>query len=635
MAPMRWLKRDSSLSWLILIMALIGLLGLLAALQYSWLGQVGVADRERRVRALQSSAERFGEDFDRELARAFVVFQLDSEAALRGDAGDLAARYVNWQSIAPYPQLVGEIYFVTGQGSVVSSQVKRFDPRTKLFAQVDWPERLQSLRNNPIVEDMMIGGPGPLPAPALPPLNGELPALIIPTITIRPMPMTDRVWTRSIESIRAVSSWGYTVVLLDLDYLLRDFIPMLARRHFSGELRGDDFDYHLTITDQRSPSRTIFRSSPAGTLVGTGDAAIGLFNLRLDLIDDFSLGARAAIPFGGRVVSAGRAPALFTAAVMPPVSGAFISDFNGSLWRLSLQHRLGSLESAVTAVRRRNLAVGFGTLLLLAASMTLIIISTQRARRLAQQQLEFVAGVSHELRTPVSVVCMASANLSDGMIRDEEQVKSYGVMIHREGRRLAEMIEQILAFAGTESIRRPYLLQPVAVADVMTRALAAAQTMMPEKGVEMSSEIAPDLPVLLADAAALERAIYNLLSNAIKYGGPGRWVRLSATAETTKHGKEVLIIVEDRGDGIDAADLPHIFKPFRRGQAALASGIPGNGLGLCLVARIAEAHGGRIAVQSSLGRGSVFTLHLPARTTMSDEEQARELGSYEEARAAR
>src|SRR5918993_3906325 len=103
MAPMRWLKRDSALSWLILIVALVGLLGLLAALQYSWLGQIGVADRERRVRALQSSAARFGEDFDRELARAFVVFQLDSEAALRGDAGDLAARYVNWQSIAPYP----------------------------------------------------------------------------------------------------------------------------------------------------------------------------------------------------------------------------------------------------------------------------------------------------------------------------------------------------------------------------------------------------------------------------------------------------------------------------------------------------------------------------------------------------
>jgi signal transduction histidine kinase len=632
---MRWLKRDSALSWLILIIALTGLLGVLGVLQYNWLGQVGVAERERRVRALQSSAARFSEDFDRELARAFVVFQLDSEAPLRGDAGDLAARYVNWQSIAPYPQLVGEIYFVTGRGSVVSSQVRRFNPRTKLFEQIDWPERLQPLRDHSIAEDVMIGGPGPFPAPALSPLNGELPALLIPTITIRSMPKMDRVWTQSIESVRTVSSWGYTVVTLDLDYLLHDFIPMLARRHFSGELRGDDFDYRLTITNQRSPARTIYTSSPAVAPVGAGDASIGLFNLRLDLIDDFSLGARAAIPFGGKVVSAGRPPALFTAAVMPPVRGTFFSDFNGSLWRLSLQHRLGSLESAVAAVRRRNLAVGFGVLLLLAASMTLIIISTQRARRLANQQLEFVAGVSHELRTPVSVVCMASANLSDGMIRDEEQVKRYGVMIHQEGRRLAEMIEQVLAFAGTESIRRPYLMQPVAVADVMTQALAAAQTMWPEKGIEMNSEIALDLPVLQADAAALERAIYNLLSNAIKYGGPDCWVRLSATAETTRDGKEVLIAVEDRGDGIAAADLPHIFKPFRRGQAALASRIPGNGLGLCLVARIAEAHGGRVAVQSSIGRGSVFTLHLPVGTTTSDEERARELSSYEEARAAR
>jgi hypothetical protein len=82
MAPVRWLKRDSALSWLILIIALIGLLGLLAALQYSWLGQVGVADRECRAGALQSSAARFGEDFDRDWRGLSSFFNLTSRASI-------------------------------------------------------------------------------------------------------------------------------------------------------------------------------------------------------------------------------------------------------------------------------------------------------------------------------------------------------------------------------------------------------------------------------------------------------------------------------------------------------------------------------------------------------------------------
>jgi signal transduction histidine kinase len=109
------------------------------------------------------------------------------------------------------------------------------------------------------------------------------------------------------------------------------------------------------------------------------------------------------------------------------------------------------------------------------------------------------------------------------------------------------------------------------------------------------------------DALALRSALQNLIGNAVKYAGDGRWVRIAARAS----GRTLSISVSDRGLGITAEDRKHIFQPFYRGREAVSRQIQGSGLGLHLVRRIIEAHGGSVAVRSEPGQGSTFTIELP------------------------
>ena len=277
-------------------------------------------------------------------------------------------------------------------------------------------------------------------------------------------------------------------------------------------------------------------------------------------------------------------------------------------WKLVLRHPSGSLESAVSSVRRRNLIVSSSILGVLGASMSLLILSTRRAQRLARQQMEFVATVSHELRTPLAVIRSASENLADGVVRDDEQIKKYGELLRSEGRRLTEMVEQILEFAGIQSGQRGFALRSVAVGPLLQELASSSSSLAEEAGVEIELSVPEDLPPVLGDEPALRGVFQNLLGNAIKYGAQGRWVGVSAR----KTGNHVRVTVADRGIGIPAAEQARIFEPFYRATDAVAAQIQGAGLGLSLVQRIVEAHGGQVSVKSAPGQGSEFTVQLPA-----------------------
>ncbi|MFL5801122.1 MAG: sensor histidine kinase [Roseiflexaceae bacterium] len=608
------------------------LLVLLASLQYYWVGQVSVGELERMRASLRAGATRFSEDFDRELARIYLSLQMDAATMRDQSWKDYARRYDHWFATAPYPRLVGDVYLVQiyENGRLYLAQ---YDTEVKRFRTVDWPESLTSLRQRfedaaetTHVEGSMVVGSTP------PPVAEDLPALIIPLS--RMSLLSDRqqftidadffagdtvfAWPKRpcaycAPQVNAGPLFGYTIVLLDRAYLQQEFIPALARHYFASD---SGLDYNLAIVSRHDPQQIFYQTDPrpARVMPAVADAVAGLLSVRPDEFNSLLLDNSLILGEGtqGEDRRSWRiAISTVISAAHPPEPGAeaLLGDADGR-WQLVLTHRAGSLDAAIAYLRLRNLLLSSGILLLLASSLAMMVITTRRAQRLAQQKMDFVAAISHELRTPLAVIRSAGENLADGVVLDPQRARQYGVVIHNEGRRLTEMVEQALEFAGVRTDHQPYDLRPVEIRDLIERALLDCQAKIHEGGFQVEQDIAPDLPPVMADPQTLRRAFQNLISNAIKYGGEQRWIKVSARALPSRRGPEIRISVEDRGIGIAPADLPHIFEPFYRGRSIITTDIYGTGLGLNLVKQIVEAHGGRVSVESTVGQGSTFTLHL-------------------------
>ncbi|HEY7547751.1 MAG TPA: HAMP domain-containing sensor histidine kinase [Blastocatellia bacterium] len=628
-------KRKSFLS-LVLIATLIIGLPVLAVVQYQLLGRLSEGERERMQNNLKASAAKFNQDFDREITRAFLSFQVDPSAPAEKMWDLYAERYERWLAVAPYPELVSRIYRAdsTKDGPI---NLLAFNPSSRGFEPCEWPADFNELRQkmeqtHQHMRDMSARGDSAREATAREatalrgitiqtppgsknrnatfgaslmfkaisgPVEESIPALVIPAISV----------SSSKENATFDAELKNIIVRLNLDYIRNQLMPALSHRYFA---TGDHLDYKLAVVSTSDAKRIIYQSDDLSSdELSSVEPSGNLFALKLDEVERLAQEGLARSPQTKEPAPTRILADRFAVQVINPGSttrSLRLLNGNEGCWQLMLKHRSGSLESIVASARRRNIAISFGILLLLGISIALIIISTRRAERLAHQQMEFVAGVSHELRTPLAVIRSAGENLADGVIEGREQVRRYGALIAGEGRRLTEMVEQVLEFSGIQSGRRTYQLHPTRIDEIIDEALAAVHPLIEEGCFEIEKEIEENLPLVAADRAALSRAIQNLLSNAVKYSGENRWIKICAAS---RRGEEVAITVEDRGIGIDPADLPHIFEPFHRGRAPLAAQIHGNGLGLSLVRHIVKAHGGEVTVESAAERGSSFTVRLP------------------------
>ncbi|MBP2228857.1 signal transduction histidine kinase [Azospirillum agricola] len=227
----------------------------------------------------------------------------------------------------------------------------------------------------------------------------------------------------------------------------------------------------------------------------------------------------------------------------------------------------------------------------------------ERERAAAKQQREFVAMVSHEFRTPLAIIDSACEILAGPYQITEPQRAKRFAMIRDSVARMTELMESVLSVSRLEGgglVAKP---EPVDLESLLRAVVERVQSAGSGHRIELESGRLPG--ALTADPRMLDLALANLLSNAVKYS-PGR-DRVLVQAVTS--GDEALVAVSDEGVGIPPDEIPRLFDKFFR--ASTASGIAGTGIGLYLAGQLTRLHGGRIEVRSEVGRGSVFTLHLP------------------------
>jgi two-component system, OmpR family, phosphate regulon sensor histidine kinase PhoR len=230
-----------------------------------------------------------------------------------------------------------------------------------------------------------------------------------------------------------------------------------------------------------------------------------------------------------------------------------------------------------------------------------------REARLSRLKTDFVSLVSHELRTPMTSIRMFIEMLASKRIRDEDEMRTVMDLLTKETTRLSALIESVLDFSRLEGGKVRYQLVPSSAKAVATRALDAFVAQHLGENEHLQVDV-PEGLNFLADEEAISGALLNLLQNAYKYSAANRLIELKAS----RVDREVVLEVRDNGVGIARREHRRIFERFYRVDDLLTRQTQGTGLGLSIAQRIVQAHKGRISLDSAVGKGSTFRIHLPA-----------------------
>ncbi len=234
-----------------------------------------------------------------------------------------------------------------------------------------------------------------------------------------------------------------------------------------------------------------------------------------------------------------------------------------------------------------------------------------RLRRMERIRRDFVANVSHELKTPITAIKGFVETLLNGAIYDEENNERFLAIVDSHANRLERIIEDLLTLSRLEQQTEETTaieFEEVRIVDVVNAAKQACILNVDTKDIRVEISVNEAL-IVRAIPPLLEQAIVNLLDNAIKYSEPKSHVHIEAS-ETES---EVIISVRDHGCGIAKEHLSRLFERFYRVDKARSRKLGGTGLGLAIVKHVAQLHGGRVSVESTYGKGSIFSIHIPHR----------------------
>jgi len=237
-------------------------------------------------------------------------------------------------------------------------------------------------------------------------------------------------------------------------------------------------------------------------------------------------------------------------------------------------------------------------------------IEEERARDIeaaARLKSEFLANFSHEIRTPLNGII----GYCDLLMRGEgSRLTPHGRrdlnVIKSNARTLLSLINDILDLSKIEAGRVEVVTEDVDISELIDECTATVREILRGKEVELTSTVSPRAATAYTDSLKLRQICLNLLSNAAKFTDNGE-----IAVTVSDQGNELIIVVEDTGSGIPADELPHIFEKFRQVDGSSTRRVGGTGLGLAIVRELSHVLGGRVEVESQLGRGSRFTVHLP------------------------
>ncbi len=241
--------------------------------------------------------------------------------------------------------------------------------------------------------------------------------------------------------------------------------------------------------------------------------------------------------------------------------------------------------------------------------VVMVLHDVTELRRLEHVRTEFVANVSHELRTPLTAIQGYLETLLAGALEEPEHARRFLEIAFRHTERLGRLLNDLTDLSNIELGKVSLRLQPVSLLDVVDSVLAIIKPKAEAGDVTLTSDVPRDLPLVRADHDRLAQILINLVDNAVKYTPPGGQVTVRCQ---TQEAGMIAVRVADSGLGNPRADLPRVTERFYRVDKARSRELGGTGLGLAIVKHLVLAHGGELAIESELGRGTEVTFTLPS-----------------------
>jgi signal transduction histidine kinase len=268
--------------------------------------------------------------------------------------------------------------------------------------------------------------------------------------------------------------------------------------------------------------------------------------------------------------------------------------------------------TTLAAIGERFARISFLTLaalsLVLAGGIALTYRNVTKEMALARLKSDFVSNVSHELRTPLSLIRLYAETLEMGRLTSPEKYQEYYCIIRKESERLTALINNILDFSRIEAGRKEYDFRETNMCELVHNTLDSYRYQLEQSGFQFEEKI-DDVPAMRVDREAMARSLLNLVNNALKYSQDRKYIGVNLYRDNGSVKLEVV----DQGIGIPHQEQQKIFEKFYRVGDPLVHNTKGSGLGLSLVRHIVQAHGGEVAVDSTPGQGSKFTIVLPVK----------------------